>query len=118
CMAACAAAKPAALAPAASPSAAIASTTTEPAWLSALDRDHALVGRVWDVKANAFVGPGLLLPRLAAPSFVLLGERHDNPDHHRLQGRVVAAMVQAGRRPALVLEMLELAQQPAIDAYT
>jgi uncharacterized iron-regulated protein len=76
-----------------------------------------LVGKVWDVKANAFVEPSVLLPRLAAAHFVLLGERHDNPDHHRLQGRVVESLVKAGRRPAVVLEMLELAQQAAIDEY-
>lgn len=116
CVAACAAPRPAATptAPASSPAVAPASRD---AWLTRLDRDHALVGKVWDVKANAFVEPSTLLRRLAATHLVLLGERHDNRDHHRLQGRVVASLIEAGRRPALVLEMLELAQQGAIDAY-
>ncbi len=87
------------------------------AWLTKLDRDNALVGKVWEVKAGAFVEPSALGPRLAAARFVLLGERHDNPDHHRLQARVVEQLVAAGRRPALVFEQLEVSQQAAVDDY-
>src|SRR5712672_162661 len=86
-------------------------------WLTKLDRDNALVGKIWDVKAGAFVEPGAMLKRLVAARFVLLGERHDNPDHHRLQGRVLGELVKAGRRPALVLEMLEVPQQADVDRY-
>ena len=114
---ACGAPKPAVTSLATTPTRAVASTPTDAAWLTRLDRDSGLVGKVWDVKAGAFVEPSELLPRLAAAHFVLLGERHDNPDNHRLQGRVVEALAKAGRRPAVVLEMLELAQQSAIDAY-
>ncbi len=114
-LAACGAPKPAVTPPAATPTAAV--VQTDAAWLTLLDRDNGLVGKVWDVKAGTFLAPSGLLPRLAAAHFVLLGERHDNPDHHRLQGRVVEALAKAGRRPAVVLEMLELAQQSAIDEY-
>lgn len=69
------------------------------------------------MKAGAFVAQAALFSRLAAADFLLLGERHDNPDHHRLQGQVVAALVKAGRRPAVVLEMLDLTQQGVIDEY-
>ena len=69
------------------------------------------------MKGGAFLEPRALFGHLAAARFVLLGERHDNPDHHRLQGRVLGELVKAGRRPALVLEMLEVEQQPDIDQY-
>jgi uncharacterized iron-regulated protein len=116
CVVACAAPKPAAT-PAAVGSSATVASSPEPAWLTSLDRDNTLVGKIWDVKANAFVERGALLSRLAATRIVLLGEQHDNSDHHRLQGGVLASLVEAGRRPAVVLEMLEVAQQGAIDAY-
>jgi len=86
-------------------------------WLSELDRDNTLVGRVWDVKEGAFVDESAVTARLAQARFVLLGERHDNPDHHRLQARVVARLLKAGRRPAVVFEMLEVAQQGLLDEY-
>lgn len=86
-------------------------------WQSALDRDHALVGKLWDVKAGVFVEVAALAPRLASARFVLLGERHDNRDHHRLQARVLEQVAAGGRRPRVVFEMLEVQQQPAIAGY-
>lgn len=107
--------------PSASPSTAPPSTAAPVAgaerWLTKLDVDNALVGKVWDVKAGAFVQASAAMARLAAARFVLLGERHDNPDHHRLQARVVEQLVAAGRRPAVVFEMLEISQQAALDEY-
>ncbi|MES1184310.1 MAG: ChaN family lipoprotein [Myxococcales bacterium] len=105
------------------PSAAVAPTPTPSAgvvpeaWSTKLDRDNALVGKVWDVKGEAFVDERTLLQRLAMARFVLLGERHDNPDHHRLQARVVEGLAKAGRKPAVVFEMLEVSQQAAVDGY-
>jgi uncharacterized iron-regulated protein len=86
-------------------------------WLTELDREHALVGRVWDEGAQRFVTEAQLLERVKPARFVLLGERHDNPDHHRLQARVLTQLVTAGRKPAVVLEMLEAEQQPLVDDY-
>lgn len=87
------------------------------AWLTKLDRDNALVGKIWDVKAAAFVDVSALVKQLSLARFVLLGERHDNPDHHRLQARIIEQLVQAGRKPAVVFEMLEVAQQGSIEQY-
>jgi hypothetical protein len=99
------------------PSASVRPATVDEAWLTKLDADNALVGKIWDVKAGAFVEASAAMARLATARFVLLGERHDNPDHHRLQARVVEQLVAAGRRPALVFEMLEISQQAALDEY-
>ncbi len=87
-------------------------------WISALHRDHPLVGRIFDVKAARFVDEPTLVAALAAAPFVLLGETHDNPDHHVLQARLVRAVTAAGRRPALVFEMLKDDQQAKVDAST
>ncbi len=87
------------------------------AWVTKLDADHALVGKIWDAKRGAFVTLDALVAELARTRFVLLGEKHDNPDHHLLQARVIAELVGRGRRPAVVLEMLEAQQRPALEAY-
>jgi uncharacterized iron-regulated protein len=92
-------------------------TSAPETWLTTLDRDNALVGKIWDVKAGAFVEPSAMLSRLAGVHFVLLGERHDNPDHHRLEGRVLGELAKVGRRPAVVFEMLEVQQQADVDQY-
>ena len=90
---------------------------TEIEWESPVSRAHPLVGRVWDVKAERFVEPRDLAGRLAASRFVLLGERHDNPDHHALQARLVRELIAAGRRPALGFEMFTTDDAPAIARH-
>jgi len=86
------------------------------AWRTSLHRDHPLVGRVWDVRAGRFVAAEVVLGAVARGRFVLLGETHDNPDHHLLQARLLEAVTGAGRRPALAFEMLDASAQGAVDA--
>jgi uncharacterized iron-regulated protein len=111
------AARPSSAPPAAAPVTAAKPETNDAGWLSTLDRDHPLVGKVWSARQGELVEEAALYRDLAQARFVLLGERHDNPDHHRLQARAVKEVLRAGRRPAVVFEMLELESQPAIDRY-
>ncbi len=85
-------------------------------WVSPLHRDHPLVGRVWDRRAERFTDEAALAAALAGADVVLLGEVHDNVDHHLLQARLVRAVLASGRRPALAFEMLTTDQQPDVDA--
>jgi uncharacterized iron-regulated protein len=83
-------------------------------WKSPLGRDHPLAGRIWDVSSARFVDRQSLVKRLARADFVLLGERHDNPDHHLLQAEVLRSLIAVGRRPAVGFEMLGLDDARAI----
>lgn len=85
-------------------------------WRSEYGRNHRLAGRVWDVAAATFIEPEVLFGRLAGADFILLGEKHDNPDHHRLQALVLRRLIAAGRRPALGFEMLSVDDDAAIAA--
>src|SRR2546429_669780 len=86
-------------------------------WMSPTGRNHPLADRIWDVRAGSFVLPPDLAGRLAGARFVLLGERHDNPEHHALQARLLRGMIAAGRRPAVGFEMLSTADATAIARY-
>lgn len=88
-----------------------------PPWEATVGRAHPLTGRVWDVAAARFIAPDRLLVRLATATFVLLGEKHDNPDHHRLQAWIVEQLLAAGRRPAVAFEMLSDAQADALRRH-
>jgi len=94
-------------------------TTVGPpiSWQSAVGRDHPLVGRIWDVRRARPVDEATMLRDLAEARFVLLGETHDNPDHHALQARVVRALVDAGRRPIVAFEMLTPSQRAALERH-
>jgi uncharacterized iron-regulated protein len=83
-------------------------------WQASLGQDHPLVGRIWDVGASEFIDSAALVDRLRRGQFVLLGEKHDNPDHHRLQAWLLRALIVAGRRPAVGFEMFTVDDTPAI----
>jgi len=78
---------------------------------------HPLAGKIWATQARAFVPPETVAQSVRAARFVLLGEIHDNPDHHLLQAHLVAEMTREGRTPALVLEMLPRDRQDRVDAH-
>jgi uncharacterized iron-regulated protein len=85
-------------------------------WVSTLHRDHPLVGKIWEGRAGRFVDEAALADALTGADLALLGETHDNPDHHVLQARLIRTIVTSGKRPALALEMLTSDLQPDVDA--
>jgi uncharacterized iron-regulated protein len=83
-------------------------------WKSPLGRNHPLTGRIWDVSSARFIDRQSLVIRLARADFLLLGERHDNPDHHLLQAEVLRSLIAVGRHPAVGFEMFGLDDTTAI----
>lgn len=82
-------------------------------WQSPLHQDHPLVGRIWDRANQAFIDPETLLEVLSHQRYVLLGEKHDNPDQHALQQRILDGMLQRNAVVGVVFEMLDSEQAPA-----
>jgi uncharacterized iron-regulated protein len=71
-------------------------------------------GAIWDVHAERVITADDLFGALAARRLILLGEKHDSAEHHRLQARILDALVRAGRRPAVAFEMLPADVGPAL----
>jgi uncharacterized iron-regulated protein len=86
-------------------------------WKSTLGRNHPLTGHIWDVSSARFIDRQSLVTRLARADFLLLGERHDNPDHHLLQAEVLRSLIAVGRRPAVGFEMFGLDDASAIAEH-
>lgn len=54
-----------------------------------------------------------------AGGFVLLGEVHDNPDHHAFRAKLLEALLQGSdRRPGVVMEHVRADQRAALAAFT
>ena len=85
-------------------------------WHAALHRVHPLTGKIWSVHNNSFITPQALGEAVHAARFVLIGEVHDNPDHHRLQAWLIEKAA-LGRKPAVVMEMIARDKEPALRAY-
>src|SRR5262249_59775917 len=86
-------------------------------WRAPLEREHPLTGRIWDVKGARFVDSAAVTRRLTDARYVLLGEKHDNPDHHAIQAALVRALLASGRRPAVAFEQLTADQAPALARH-
>jgi uncharacterized iron-regulated protein len=85
-------------------------------WLSPHYQDHPLAGTIWTSDFKPVTAEKLETSVLEA-NFVLLGEVHTNADHHRLQAQMIEALVRAGRRPAVVWEMIPASVQAELDRH-
>jgi uncharacterized iron-regulated protein len=88
-----------------------------PPWVAPLAQHTPITGEIRDLRNGRTVTPTALVERLAAADFVLLGERHDNADHHRLQAWIADRLVAQDRAYALAFEMIDRDQSAKLDAY-
>ncbi|EME70063.1 hypothetical protein H261_10289 [Paramagnetospirillum caucaseum] len=91
-----------------------------PAWAEpppppTLPGGHPLAGRIWAPASSRWLSPEDVAEAARGAGIVLLGETHDNADHHALQAWVVRELAAAGRRPVVALEMVDTDRQAAID---
>ncbi len=86
-----------------------------PQWESKLYSDHELVGILWDVKNASVISTENLVTELEGAGYLLLGEKHDNPDHHTLQLLVTEAILQSNKLYALSMEMMDSTIQSKLD---
>ena len=86
-------------------------------WESPHGRDHPLAGRLFAPDDERLVDEAEAIERLDDAHYILLGETHDNPDHHRLQARLIRALNAGGRRPVVAFEMIESTQRYKLAAY-
>ncbi|MFJ4458286.1 ChaN family lipoprotein [Pseudomonas sp. NPDC089392] len=86
-----------------------------PAWQSTEGRTRAELGLIIDLASGQVITPEQLVQRLAVAPRVLIGEKHDNPDHHALQLWLLRALQGQRTQGSLLLEMLQPEQQPLVD---
>ncbi|SLN76918.1 ChaN family lipoprotein [Oceanibacterium hippocampi] len=75
-------------------------------WQETVEADHPLTGRILDVASGAEIPLEALYRRLDRTDILLLGEKHDNRDHHRLQALLIGAFAATGPAPAIAFEMI------------
>ncbi len=88
-------------------------TSVEPQWLSPTLRDHPLAGIIVNAQGEK-VPESELLSALASARFAFIGEKHDNPDHHQIELRLIKHRLASQPGSAVVFEMLDDAQRPAL----
>ena len=73
-------------------------------------------GPILDTAAQRPVAPEVLVAALAEADLAILGEIHDNAEHHRLQNEMLLGLIGRGRRPALLMEQFDREHQTALEA--
>jgi uncharacterized iron-regulated protein len=86
-----------------------------PSWQSSEGRDHVDLGMIRELENGQTLTPQQLVARLAAAPRVLVGEQHDNPDHHALELWLLQALGDQRSQGSLLLEMLTPDQQKQVD---
>ena len=92
-------------------------------WRSTGGVDHPLVGRVYASAGGRFLVEDAAeltatAAQFASKRFLLLGEVHDNPDHHALRARLIDALGCMAEAPkAVVFEHIRRDQQAVLDRY-
>ncbi len=89
-------------------SAVVAQTAIEQlAWQSTLNAEHQLVGKIWDIEGHRFISSTELLAELSMSRYLLLGEKHDNPDHHILHLKIVGELISRQQLNLVAFEMMD-----------
>lgn len=88
-----------------------------PEFTTGQSRVHPLIGRGFEPALGRFVELDEVVTRALAADIVLLGETHDNADHHALQAWMVRRMIEGGRRPAVAFEMIDESQREPLERH-
>ncbi|RVD75199.1 ChaN family lipoprotein [Pseudomonas koreensis] len=72
-------------------------------------------GEIRDLHSGELLTAEELLMRLAKPQQLIIGEQHDNADHHTVQFWLLQALGEQRPQGSLLLEMLTPDQQPKVD---
>jgi uncharacterized iron-regulated protein len=74
-----------------------------------------VVGEIRDLRSDQALTAEELIERLEKSSRLIVGEQHDNRDHHELQLWLLQSLGQRRPQGSLLLEMLTPDQQPRVD---
>ena len=74
-----------------------------------------LAGKIWDLNNRHFITEEVLVSEIAKSDWVLLGENHENEEHHDIEQNLIEAISDAGRLGNVALEMANQDQQKLLD---
>ena len=84
-------------------------------WQSRLYVDHVLVGKIWDSVNQEFVSIEEFTSAIEESRYLILGEKHDNPDHHELQLAILNHLLDLNLVSLVAFEMMDSDSQERLD---
>ena len=84
-------------------------------WQSRLNIEHELVGKIWSSKRQEFITVDEFTSSIEESRYLILGEKHDNPDHHLLQLSIINHLVSRDLLSLVAFEMMDTSSQNLLD---
>lgn len=78
---------------------------------------HPLLNKIWSISEQKFISKQELNQKIFSHNIILLGETHDNKQHHQLQAKVVKQLIQNNQSPAVAFEMLNQDKQETLHLF-
>jgi len=75
-------------------------------------REDPLIGQLLDVKTRTPVTMDTLVDRIRNTDVIYLSEKHDNPDHHAFQQKIIQALAKGDDLPVLGFEFFSMEETP------
>ncbi|MCP4113970.1 MAG: ChaN family lipoprotein [Desulfobacteraceae bacterium] len=77
-------------------------------------RNDPLIGKLINTSTGEIMEMDALVDRLLSADVIYLAEKHDNPEHHRLQNEIIKALTAKGKRPQLGFEFFSTGDTPIL----
>ncbi len=86
------------------------------AWQSTHFADNPLVGNVFTADGKRS-SEDAMMGAAEGSRYLLLGEIHDNPDHHRIQADIIGGLAKLGHKSSVVFEMIPQKYADTLAAF-
>lgn len=67
-----------------------------------------LIGKIYDTKNRKFIDFTTLINELTIWDVVYLSEKHDNPNHHDIQCKIIQELINKGKKPSIGFELFSM----------
>ena len=75
-------------------------------------REDPLIGKIINTQTKQTVNFELLIKEISNYDVIYLSEKHNNPDHHHIQQRVIHALIENGLKPTIGFEFFSMDNTP------
>lgn len=79
-----------------------------------IDNDHPLTGKIWSVRDQRVVDQQQLKESILRSQYILLGETHDNQEHHKHQQWIIDTVIKNRDSVGVAFEMISTSQAELI----
>ncbi|MCP4673461.1 MAG: ChaN family lipoprotein [Desulfobacula sp.] len=71
-------------------------------------RNDPLIGRIINAKTGRNIDLSALVKQISSSDVIYLSEKHDNPEHHEIQQKIIHGLIKTGLQPSIGFEFFSM----------